>query len=262
MQYTHMELRGKVALVTGAARGIGEAVARQMAAAGASVVVADVREPQGLALAGELDDSLFVNLDVGEEAAWARAVALAHSRFGRIDVLVNSAGIYRTAPIAETSLEMFERIVRVNQTGVFLGMRAVLPFMKARGGSIVNISSTSGLRGNQNSVAYGASKWAVRGMSKIAAIEFGQFGIRVNSVHPGLIDTPMNHEEMGHDRIRETGVSVPLGRAGRADEVARVVTFLASDAAGYVSGGEYTVDGAMSAGVLRSRFAARPSASN
>ncbi|QHE88796.1 glucose 1-dehydrogenase [Hydrogenophaga sp. BPS33] len=252
-----MGLRGKVALVTGAARGIGEAVARQMAQAGASVVVADVREALGLSLAAELENALFVHLDVGDEVEWGRAVNQCQSRYGRIDVLVNSAGIFHTAPIADTSLALFERIVRVNQTGTFLGMRAVLPAMKERGGSIVNISSTSGLRGNQNSVAYGASKWAVRGMSKVAAVEFGQYGIRVNSVHPGLIDTPMNHEEMGHDRIREVGASVPLARAGRAEEVASVVAFLASDAAAYVSGGEYTVDGAMSAGVLRSRFSAK-----
>jgi 3alpha(or 20beta)-hydroxysteroid dehydrogenase len=257
MTTTHACLRDKVTFVTGAARGIGAAVARLFADAGASVVLADQREADGAALAATLPVSLFVPLDVGDEASWMRAVEAAVARFGRIDVLVNSAGIFYTAPIEDTSLELYERIIRINQVGVFLGMRSVLPAMQQQGGSIVNISSTSGLRGNQNSIAYGASKWAVRGMSKVAAVEFGRFGIRVNSVHPGLIDTPMNQEEMGAERIRSVGESVPLRRAGRAEDVANLVLYLASDAAAYVSGGEYTVDGGMSAGVLRPRFTAR-----
>lgn len=250
-------LKDRVAIVTGAARGIGEAVARQLAAAGAHVVVADLREAEGQALADSLPGAMFVQLDVGDEGAWADAVAAVQKRHGRVDVLVASAGIYQTAPIEDSSVAMYERIVRINQLGVFLGMRAVLPAMRGQGGAIVNLSSTSGLRGNQNSIAYGASKWAVRGMSKIAAVEFGVHGIRVNSVHPGLIDTPMNHEEMGHERIAAIGATVPLGRPGLAHEVAAVVCFLASDAAAYVTGAEYVVDGGSTAGVLRPRFGVR-----
>ncbi|CAN7770468.1 glucose 1-dehydrogenase [Pseudorhodoferax sp. LjRoot39] len=257
MSVSTQTFEGKVALVTGASRGIGEAVARQLAARGAAVVVADLREDQGAALARELPRAMFVPLDVGDEAGWTRAVQAVVGLHGRIDILVASAGIYHTAPLEDTSLALYERILRVNQVGVFLGMRAVLPAMREGGGAIVNLSSTSGLRGNQNSIAYGASKWAVRGMSKIAAVEFGRHGIRVNSVHPGLIDTPMNHEEMGQERIQAVGESVPLMRAGQAAEVAEVVCFLASDAASYVTGAEYVVDGGSTAGVLRPRFTVR-----
>lgn len=257
MQQLDTTLAGKIAFVTGASRGIGAAVVRRFAQAGATLVLADMREGDGSALAATLPNALFIAMDVGDEDGWTRAVESATKRFGGVDVLVNSAGIFQTAPIEDTSLAMYERIVRVNQVGTFLGMRSVLPAMQGRGGAIVNLSSTSGLRGNQNSVAYGASKWAVRGMSKIAAVELGRHGIRVNSVHPGLIDTPMNHEEMGVERIQAVGASVPLGRAGHADEVAELVLFLASDAASYITGGEFAVDGGMSAGVLRQRFTAR-----
>lgn len=246
---------GKVALITGGARGIGEAVARQLAAEGAIVVIGDLRAAEGEALARALPNVSFVELDVSSEANWASVVESIVTRHGRLDILVASAGIYRTAPIEETSLALYEQIVRINQVGVFLGMQAVLPAMRERGGSIVNVSSTSGLRGNQNSIAYGATKWAVRGMSKIAAVEFGCHGIRVNSVHPGLIDTPMNHEQIGVERLNAVGATVPLRRAGQAHEVAAVVCFLASDAAAYVTGAEYVVDGGSTAGVLRARFA-------
>lgn len=253
------EFEGKVALVTGGARGIGEAVTRQLAAQGAAVVIADLLATEGAALARELPGAMFLPLDVGSENEWAGAVEAIVARHGRIDILVASAGIYRTAPIEETSLAMYERMVRVNQVGVFLGMQAVLPAMRERGGSIVNVSSTSGLRGNQNSIAYGATKWAVRGMSKVAAVELGGHGIRVNSVHPGLIDTPMSQDEIGPERIQAAGATLPLMRPGRPQEVAAVVCFLASDAAAYVTGAEYVVDGGSTAGVLRPRFAARPS---
>lgn len=248
------EFVGKVALVTGAARGIGEAVARQLAATGASVVVADLLETEGEALARDLPGAMFIRLDVGSESEWVQAVDVIVSRHGQIDILVACAGLYRTAPIEATSLDLYERIMRVNQIGVFLGMRAVLPAMRERGGAIVNLSSTSGLRGNQNSIAYGASKWAVRGMSKVAAIEFASHGIRVNSVHPGLIDTPMSRAEMGEERLQAAAAALPLQRAGTAQEVAAVVCFLASDAAAYVTGAEYVVDGGSTSGVMRTRF--------
>jgi len=251
-------LEGKVALITGGARGIGEATARLFAAEGAAVVIGDLRVEQGQAVAASLPRACFVGLDVTSEVSWDAAVRQAIARFGGLNILVNSAGIYRTAPMEETSLAMFQEIVLVNQVGPFLGMKAVIAPMKAAGGgAIVNVSSTSGLRGNQYSIAYGSTKWAVRGMSKVAAIELAEHGIRVNSMHPGLTDTPMNHEEMGHDRIRELGQNVPLRRPGRAEDMANVILFLASDAAAYVTGTEAVCDGGQTAGVLRQRFVQR-----
>lgn len=252
-------LEGKVALVTGAARGIGAAVAELFASEGARVMLADVREELGLEHASKLSGSEFVRHDVTDEASWQRTVATTLDRFGQLDVLVNNAGIYQTAPIEETSVDLFVRTFQVNQLGVFLGIRSVIPAMKERGGSIVNLSSTSGFTGNENSMAYGGTKWAVRGMTKIAAVELGRHGIRVNSVHPGLTDTPMNHEEMGHEVIAKAGTRVPLGRPGVAMDVARVILFLASDDSAYCSGGEFTVDGAQSAGTMRRRFTQRAS---
>lgn len=252
------QLQGKVALITGAARGIGAATARLFAAEGAIVVLCDVRLEEGKALMVELPGAVFVPLDVTSETAWQAAVADTLVRHGRLDILVNNAGLYKTAPLEETSLDLFMRTVQVNQVGPFLGMKAVMPAMKAQGaGAIVNVSSTSGLKGNQNSMAYGSTKWALRGMSKIAAVELGEYGIRVNSVHPGLVDTPMNHEEMGHDRIREIGMTVPLRRPGRAQEIAQMILFLASDASSYVTGTENVCDGGMTAGTLRAKFTAR-----
>ncbi|MCC7545337.1 MAG: SDR family oxidoreductase [Aquabacterium sp.] len=252
------QLQGKVALITGAARGIGAATARLFAAEGAIVVLCDVRLEEGKALTGELPGAVFVPLDVSSEPAWQAAVADTLARHGRLDILVNNAGLYKTAPLEETSLDLFMRTVQVNQVGPFLGMKSVIPVMKAQGaGAIVNVSSTSGLKGNQNSMAYGSTKWALRGMSKIAAVELGEYGIRVNSVHPGLIDTPMNHEEMGHDRIREIGMTVPLRRPGRAQDIAQMILFLASDASSYVTGTENVCDGGMTAGTLRTKFTAR-----
>lgn len=252
------QLQGKVALITGAARGIGEATARLFAAEGAIVVLCDVRLEEGKALMVELPGTVFVPLDVTSETAWQAAVADTLARHGRLDILVNNAGLYKTAPLEETSLNLFMRTVQVNQVGPFLGMKAVIPAMKAQGaGAIVNVSSTSGLKGNQNSMAYGSTKWALRGMSKIAAVELGEYGIRVNSVHPGLVDTPMNHEEMGHDRIREIGMTVPLRRPGRAQDIAQMILFLASDASSYVTGTENVCDGGMTAGTMRAKFTAR-----
>jgi len=240
-----MDFAGKVAFVTGASRGIGQAVARQIVKGGGQVVLADIREADGLAAAAEHGDAaLFVSLDVTSPDQWASAIRQATSHFGGVDILVNSAGIFFMHSIEDTTPEMFDLMYRVNQLGPFLGMRAVLPAMRARGGGvIVNLSSTSGLRGFRNNIAYGTSKWAVRGMSKIAANELGPDNIRVLSVHPGITDTPMNHEQLGVEGIAAAGKLNPLGRAARPEEVAGFIAFLASDAAGFCTGAEYVIDG-------------------
>jgi 3alpha(or 20beta)-hydroxysteroid dehydrogenase len=241
-------LDGKVAIITGAARGMGEAHARRFVQEGARVMVADVLAKEGAAVAGELgDQGFFEPLDVTDMAAWRRVVDATVARWGRVDVLVNNAGIFRILSIADTTPEIWERIMAVNTTGVFLGIQAVAPLMVAQGsGSIVNISSIAGLRGSALSIAYSTSKWAVRGMTKCAAQELAPAGVRVNSVHPGIIDTPMA-EEFDAVGIRDAiDARIPIGREARPDEVTPTVVFLASDDSGYCTGGEYLVDGAVS----------------
>lgn len=236
-------LDGKVAIVTGGARGQGEAEARLFVAEGARVVVADVLDDPGEALARELgDDARFTHLDVGDEAAWAGVVASATSTFGGLDVLVNNAAIHHIVRIEDETLDAFERILRVNLVGTFLGMRACAPALRASGrAAIVNISSTAGLLGYAGHGAYGASKWGVRGITKTAAAELGP-EIRVNSVHPGPIKTDM----LPGGRTDENFRYLPLARAGEPSEVAQLVCFLASDASSYITGGEFCVDGGIS----------------
>jgi 3alpha(or 20beta)-hydroxysteroid dehydrogenase len=241
-------LDGKVALITGGARGQGEAEARLFSAEGATVVITDVLDAQGEAVAREISGT-YLHHDVASESRWADVVQEVKSRHGRIDILVNNAGIYRTSQMTETSLEEFRQVIDVNQVGVFLGMKHVgKQMMEQRGGAIVNISSIAGMRGGGNSIAYTASKWAVRGMTKSAAQVLGPYGIRVNSIHPGLIDTPMLHQVPGIDADPEAWQSrIPLGRIAEPVDVARLALFLASDDSGYVSGAEVTVDGGMTA---------------
>jgi 3alpha(or 20beta)-hydroxysteroid dehydrogenase len=237
-------LDGKVALVTGAARGQGEAEARLFVEAGARVVVADVLDEPGEAVAADLGDAAcFVHHDVGDEVSWAHAIAAAVDGFGRLDVLVNNAGILRTAPLEAQTLAGFEEIIRVNLYGVFLGMRsAIAPMRVVGGGSIVNISSEAGLVGLHRYTAYGASKWAVRGITKTAALELGADHIRVNSVHPGIVDTPMLVQE--GVMLREGRMPmVRLGRYGVPDDIANLVLFLASDASSYITGAEFHANG-------------------
>ncbi len=243
-------LDGKVALITGAARGMGAAAARLFVAEGAKVVLGDVL-PEVKEVAQELGDAaLAVTLDVTDEAAWRDAVAAGEERFGKIDVLVNNAGILLMDELGKTTTEMWSKVNDVNAYGCFLGMREVTPALKrAGGGAIVNLSSVEGLGGNRFLVAYTASKFAVRGMTKAAAIELAADGIRVNSVHPGGIDTPMvRHFIPDDDNMAWMGRQVPMKRPGKPEEVAQAVAFLASDAASYITGAELAVDGGATAG--------------
>jgi 3alpha(or 20beta)-hydroxysteroid dehydrogenase len=242
-------LDGKVAIITGAARGQGAAEARLFAAEGAKVVLADVLDDQGEAVAAEIGDAaMYTHLDVTDEAQWQAAVELAEQRFGPVTVLVNNAGVLLFQAVHKTELDDFDRILRVNVHGVFLGMKSVTPSMtKAGGGSIVNISSTAGLQGLPFLGAYVASKWAVRGLTKTAAIDLGHKGIRVNSVHPGGIDTPM---VAGTSADAPFYKRLPVARMGSADEAANAVLFLASDEASYIAGAELAVDGGATCGDL------------
>lgn len=238
-------LDNKVALITGGARGQGAAEAALFIQAGAQVVITDVLDDISRETADRLGDPCtFLHHDVASDADWKRVTSSIVDRFGTIDVLVNNAGIFKLGKLEETSDALWEQMLAVNQTGVFLGMRAVSPVMKQHGsGSIVNISSIAGIAGAAIAHAYGATKWAVRGMTKSAAMELGPFGVRVNSVHPGIIDTEMLNEFGGYRDGLEA--RIPLGRVATADEIARLVLFLASDDSSYCTGHEFVADGAM-----------------
>jgi 3alpha(or 20beta)-hydroxysteroid dehydrogenase len=245
------ELDGKVALVTGAARGQGEAEARLFAAEGARVLLSDVLDDEGEKVAADIGgDAVYRRLDVTDEASWVEAVAHVEQRWGRLDVLVNNAGIARFAPLAMTSLDDYMAVISVNQVGVFLGMKVATPVMtRSGGGSIVNTSSVDGMTGMMGVTAYVASKFAVRGMTKTAALELGALGIRVNSIHPGGVDTPMLRPE-GLPPLDLSGVfsRVPLQRIGTVDDIANLVLFLASDRSAYCTGSEFVIDGGLLAG--------------
>jgi 3alpha(or 20beta)-hydroxysteroid dehydrogenase len=246
-------LDGKVALITGAARGQGEAVARLFAEQGAKVVLGDILDDAGKAIAASLGDAaIYLHHDVSQEDSWAEFVATASESFGHIDVLMNNAGIIRLAPIAEIALDDYMKVIRVNQVGCLLGMKSVIPAMvQAGGGSIINVSSTTGIEGAMGLVAYVASKFAIRGMTKTAALELGRVGIRVNSLHPGGVDTPMGDGSMeGFEQVDTQGfyASLPLGRIGKPVELAQVALFLASDESSYCTGSEFVADGGMLAG--------------
>jgi 3alpha(or 20beta)-hydroxysteroid dehydrogenase len=245
-------LAGKVAIITGAARGQGEAEARLFASEGARVVLTDVLEESISAVAKELGDSArAIRQDVSREDDWAEVIAFTVAEFGRLDVLVNNAAIHHLRTIENETVEGFDQIVAVNLRGTFLGIRgAIAPMREGGGGSIVNISSLAGIMGFVAHGAYGASKWGITGLTKVAAIELGPSGIRVNSVHPGTIDTDMLPQSS-----RDAGrwAEVPLGRYGAAEEVAELVLFLASDASSYITGGEFKVDGGLGTGRVTPR---------
>ncbi|MFV0259516.1 MAG: glucose 1-dehydrogenase [Acidimicrobiales bacterium] len=240
-------LDGKVALITGGARGQGAAEGRLFAAEGATVHLTDVLDDEGKATAAEVS-ATFHHHDVTSAAQWADVTAAVMAADGRIDVLINNAGIFRIEPMSTTSDDLWNQIIAINQTGVFLGMRTVAPIMTGqRSGSIINISSVAGLRGSGAAFAYGASKWAVRGMTKSAALELAPHGVRVNSIHPGIIDTPMA-EEFDRVGVRDqVKANIPVGYLASAEDVAKLALYLASDASAYSTGSEFVVDGGFTA---------------
>ncbi|MCH8892056.1 MAG: glucose 1-dehydrogenase [Chloroflexi bacterium] len=248
-----MRLQGKVALITGAARGQGAAEARLFAQEGAKVVLADVADQDGTIVAAEIaeagGDALYVHLDVTNEDEWDAAVRAAVSSFGKLDILVNNAGIWRRGHVLETSSEQWDEIMGVNAKGVFLGTKAAIPEMrKAGGGSIINISSTAGLVGSRTSSAYSASKGAVRIFTKSTAVQYAAEGIRANSIHPGPIDTDMGDQVWPDADSRKAAVArTALSRIGTAQDIAYGALYLASDESSFVTGSELVIDGGVTA---------------
>ena len=248
-----MRLQGKVALISGGSRGMGAAEAKLFAQEGAKVVIGDVLEEEGHRTEAEINEAggecVFLRLDVTQETQWTSAVESAVQRFGKLDILVNNAGIVARGTLEDTTSVEWDRVMDVNAKGVFLGTKAAIAEMRKTGGSIINISSMSGIVGqNYIQPVYNASKGAVRIFTKSAAIQYAKEGIRVNSVHPGPIDT-----EMAGERLNDTGLQreaeqrVPLGRTARPEEVAYGVLFLASDESSFVTGSELVIDGGMTA---------------
>ena len=248
-----MRLDGKTALISGGARGIGAAQARLFADEGATVVIGDVLEDLGAQLESELNEKgnrgLFVKLDVTRESDWEDAVRRTVEQFGKLNVLVNNAGIYRRTPIVETTEDEWDLVMAVNSKGVFLGTKHAVPAMRqAGGGSIINFSSTAGLVGSNRGSAYGASKGSVRLFTKHIAIQHAKDGIRANSVHPGPIDTDMIAANISTPEGRAESIDrVPLGRIGSAHDVAYGTLFLASDESSYMTGAELVIDGGVTA---------------
>ncbi|MHB8342191.1 MAG: SDR family oxidoreductase [Mycobacteriales bacterium] len=245
-------LADRVALVTGAARGQGAAESRLFAREGARVVLADVLDSAGQAVAEEIGEAaVYVHLHVSREEDWSRALAVV-AELGLLRVLVNNAGVMRPSTIANTSVADYLAVIEVNQLGTFLGIRsAIAPMRAAGGGSIVNVSSIDGIGSKNGLISYTASKFAIRGMTKTAALELGRFGIRVNSVHPGGVDTDMGNPARLEAEILDASFShLPIPRAGRVDDVAAMVLFLAGDESSYCTGAEFVVDGGWLAGDL------------
>lgn len=248
------KLDGKVAIVTGAARGQGAAEARLFVSQGAKVLLGDVLDEEGALVAKELGDAAaYRRIDVTKEDDWTAAVDEVVERFGSLNILVNNAGIAKFGPLAMTSLEDYMAVINVNQVGVFLGMKSAVPAMtRSGGGSIINISSVDGMTGMFGVIAYVSSKFAVRGMTKTAALELGPLGIRVNSIHPGGVDTPMirpaDVPAASNMDLTPFFKRVPLGRIGLPEDIAQLASFLASEESSYCTGSEFIIDGGLTAG--------------
>lgn len=243
-------LTGKIAVVTGAASGMGAAEARLFAAEGALVVLADIDDSTGGALAEQIGErASYWHLDVADHDSWSTLVSRVETTHGRIDILINNAGIARENSVDDYRPDEFAQMVAVNQLGVMLGMNAVAdPMRRAGGGSIVNIASIAGVRGEPDMLAYTGTKFAIQGMTQVVAAELAAANIRVNVINPGVIDTPM-HRQNTEERARWLSERIPLGRFGKPDEVAQAALFLASDEASYVTGADLRVDG----GILLNR---------
>lgn len=242
-------LEGKVAVVTGGAQGLGEAIVREFVNQGAQVVIGDILEKEGLALEKELEGKAkFIKLDVSDEENWKSLINQVDQDMGSVDILVNNAGIVKYVNIEEMEADTYRNIVNVNQVGTFLGMKNVVPSMKkVENGRIINISSVEGLRALPGGAAYESTKFAVRGMTKSAAIDLAQYNIRVNSVHPGAILTPMLKEQLAEGDQEAFYAGVPLSRGGEPVEYAKTIAFLASDESSYATGAEFVLDGGMTA---------------
>ena len=247
-------LEDKVALISGGARGMGAVEAKLFAGEGARVVIGDVLDDEGRKTEAQINEiggeCLFVHLDVTSESSWEQAVAATVARFGKLDILVNNAGIFRTEGVEETSGELWDQVMEINAKGVFLGTKLAIPEMrKAGGGSIVNISSVAGLTGGTGSAAYRASKGAVRLFTKSTAIQYAKEDIRANSVHPGIIETPMTAPNLmaNQERRDRSAARHPLGRVGQPEDVAYGVLFLASDESSFMTGSELVIDGGLTA---------------
>ena len=248
-------LDGKVAIITGAARGTGESIARVFAAEGASLVLADVRDELGTAVASSLPEAAYVHCDVGNEDDWAALTASTLDRFGRLDVLVSNAAVLVLKPIAETTVEDYERVFRVNELGTFLGIRAVAPLL-SDGGSIVIVSSIDGVYTSPFTAAYAGTKFAVRGIARVAALELGGRGVRVNCVCPAAGNPEMVREVLPEPLRAAAGSDghggfppPPVGRHGTTDDVARAALWLAADDSSYVTGTDLVLDGGQTAGM-------------
>ena len=253
MRVEKQRVDGKVAVVSGGAGGIGAATARLLAREGAAVVIGDLLEEQGRAVEAQIADAgghaLFVPMDVTSENDWRRAIQAAVAAYGKLDILVNNAGISGRNTVEETSVELWDRVMAVNAKGVFLGTKLAIPEMrKAGGGSIINVSSIWGLVGSDSSTAYHSAKGAVRIFTKAAAVQYAKEGIRVNSVHPGFVDSPMTIGYHALPGVRETRVAAtPLGRMGTPEDIASGILYLASDESSFVTGSELVIDGGMTA---------------
>lgn len=250
------DLKGRLAIVTGGARGQGEAEARLFAAKGAAVIIADVLAEEGRILADTLTsegyEARFVYLDVTDPESWAGVVALAKEWKGRIDILVNNAGIINRSTVKNTGLDAWERVLKVNLTGAFLGIQAVTDLMtETGGGSIVNISSNSGFSGHYDP-AYTASKWGLRGLTRSAAMELVSKNIRVNAICPGLVVTDLN---AASPHLKPMIEMTPMKRSGKPEEIAELVLFLASDTASFITGEDFVIDGGFTAGAAYRRVA-------